>query len=112
MRTSSSLPVVGELLPPWNVHPLVGAGKIPAVNRDLAFASMAHSGIVLFGKGVPGVSVPGAQFAPNPGTFGTTTWSALPSAIVAGNTAPVPAPLASGYMLANGTVGLRLPPLI
>src|ERR1700728_4439990 len=115
MRAISSLPVVGCLLPPMDCQPLVGWLKIPAWSRAAAFASIMQSGIVLFGNGCPGTipagGFPPGQFAPRPTTpVGTTMLRVLPLARVVGITAPVPAPLASGYILARGTVTLNSPP--
>src|SRR5208283_651840 len=116
MRAISSFPVVGELLPPINCQPLVGLLKMPALSRAVASGAIMHSGIVLLGKGLPGTipagAVPPGQFAPRPTTpVGTTIFRVLPLASVVGITAPVPAPLASGYMLASGVVTLNSPPV-
>src|SRR5215472_2827260 len=107
MRTISSRTLVGTLLPPTNCpDAVVGLGKMPpnfppAFSRRGALGSIAQSGMVFSGNGFPGTRVActaGEHPAPNPATpVGTV-------ARPAGRTAPVPAPLASGYELASGTV--------
>src|ERR1700733_6417516 len=98
-----------------NCQPLVGLLKIPAFSSAAAFGSIMQLGIGWLGKGWPGTipagGTPPGQFAPRPTTpVGTTILSVLPFARVVGMTAPVPAPLASGYILARGTVTLNSPP--
>src|ERR1700758_925374 len=103
MRTSSSLPVVGELFPPWNWVPFVGLGKIPAPSNAEALALTMQSGMVLFGNGCPCTMPAGA--AP-PGQLAKRidglTDDALGTLMAELKTAPVPAPPASGYSLARG----------
>src|SRR5579864_6651759 len=111
IRTISSLPVVGDLLPPMNCVPLVGSGNIPAPSSALAFGVIMQFGIVLFGNGcpctIPAGGVPPGQLAKR---IDGLTEAALGTVMAEGNTAPVPAPPASGYSLARGTVWLYRPP--
>src|SRR5215469_10014121 len=111
MRTISSLPVVGELLPPWNWVPFVGLGNIPAASREVAFGLTMQSGIVLLGKAcpctIPAGAVPPGQFA---NKIDGLTEAAPGTVMPDPNTAPVPAPPASGYSLAKGTVWFSKPP--
>src|SRR5579863_5079636 len=123
MRAISSVRLVGALLPPWKapVEGLVGAGKIPpylppAVSNAVALVLIMQSGMVLLGKGEPGVipagATPPGQLANWPAIpVGTSVLTALPLYVV-GRTAPVPAPFASGYELAKGTWMFRRPPSI
>src|SRR5579872_408479 len=117
MRTISSFTLVGTLLPPRNC-PVegcaafgapVGPGKMPACNSTVALELIMQSGMVLLGKGEPGTTPAGAtppgQFANN--RAGATVEGTL---TVSGNTAPVPAPLASGYTPSSGTVWFRVCP--
>src|ERR1700723_2305729 len=107
MRAISSLPVVGCLLPPINVSPEVGAGKIFAASNRAALWSIMHEGIVLPGNAPPGV-IP-ARATP-PGQF--LNWiEAGPWAVVGSVIALViTAPVAVGYSLVSGTVTLKRPP--
>ncbi len=62
-RPISSRTVVGEAGVPWNWAPLVGAGKIPAVNKACAFGSRRLVGIVLLGNGAPSTKPSEANLA-------------------------------------------------
>src|SRR5690348_3105935 len=73
MRAISSLKFVGVLAPPTKFPtPLLmfvlGAGKMPALSNAVAFGLIMQVGILLPGKGEPGVTpapagVPPGQFA-------------------------------------------------
>src|SRR5437660_7640128 len=101
--------------------PLVGFGKMPpylppAFRRAVALGSIRHAGMVLPGNGEPGTipagGTPPGQFAPKVAIpVGTVITLAVPLKVV-GITAPVPAPFASGYILASGTGTLSKPPSI
>src|SRR5260370_23611282 len=65
MRTTSSFRFVGVLTLPKNLFPIVGAGKMPAVTNAVAFGSIMHAGMVLFGKACP-CTMPAGR-APGPG---------------------------------------------
>src|ERR1700686_5906596 len=51
MRTTSSFKLVGTLVLPMNLFPLVGAGKMPAVSRACALGLNSVVGILLPVKG-------------------------------------------------------------
>src|SRR5271165_474274 len=51
MRTISSLPVVGDLLPPMKLSPLVGAGNIPAPKSAVALPLSNPLGMAFPGNG-------------------------------------------------------------
>src|ERR1700733_13123082 len=70
MRTISSLRLVGAVAAPLKMLPEVGAGKIPAFSKAVAFPLIMHEGMTLPGKWPPWTTPAGA--AP-PGQFANKT---------------------------------------
>ena len=115
MRTISSLPVLVTLLPPMNVQStgwLRERFPPPTERCALGSITQAWNGVVgerlSWRKRLPAGAIRPKILAM---LAGTTTLERAAVRDRSRQHEPVSAPLASGYLLARGTVWLRLPPL-